>query len=210
MNLNLFRRSPANVKLDQATEDYLDLQAKIRQLQIDKDNQVQELLNVRRRQDMLVEEDQHKHKLARLEQDARFAREKQTWDEDKRKLLDQSKNDTDQFKKNLEADLRIKHDEVVSLCKLDAQQQIVQAKIDYERSLKELEVLAAKTNAENERKIYDRLSTELAKLHTDGNTTTSFIKDLCLEMMAKGPMPTVTAELRTVNVNSLPEAKDVK
>jgi hypothetical protein len=154
---------------------------------------------------MVVEEEQHKHKLARLEQDARFAREKQAWEEDRKKLVETSKLENEQFKKSLEADLRIKHDETVSLCKLDAQQQIAQTKIDYERKVKELELAAAKTNAENERKFYDRLATELAKFHSEGNTTTGFIKELALEMMAKGHAFPMTTELRTVNLNQLPE-----
>lgn len=118
---------------------------------------------------MELAEVKHEHQLKLNESQAMLERERKHWDEDRQRIVD---------KLTQEHELKLK--EVVTVTKLDSQQQIKKAQLDAEAELnKKVGVL----NKEH----YDRLADALNKLHTEGNVTTKFTQDLALQMMSHLP-----------------------
>lgn len=132
---------------------------------------------------MKIEEMQHKHRLEVAELRAQIEREKKHWEEDKKRLQEK-----------LKADSEIALKEAISLTKLQSEQQIKQAQLDADRKLNQ-EI--AKLNKEH----YDKLSESMSKLHEEGNVTTRFMQELSLKMFEKAPKNTVRTEVLTGALN---------
>jgi len=80
-----------------------------------------------------------------------------------------------------ESRLNLKIEEIKQLHKLDIEQQVATIKNDYTLKLvNEKEKLNTA--------FYEKMSTELAKIHSDGNVQTKFIQELSLKMLDKAPM----------------------
>lgn len=116
-----------------------------------------------------LEEIKHKHALEIKEMKADISREKKQWDEDRQRMVD---------KQNQEHEIKLK--EVLTLTKLDSEQRIKKAELDFESKYnKKCEEL----NATH----YDKLAAAMSKLHEEGNVTTKFTQDLALKMMESMP-----------------------
>jgi hypothetical protein len=92
---------------------------------------------------------------------------------------------------NRKHELELQHKEIVTLLKLDSEQKQKQVELDFKRLLdekrhelqQEFTDLKEKLIKEN----YDKLGTELAKLHSEGNQNTKFVQDLAISMLGNVP-----------------------
>lgn len=144
------REQIADRKLSDSEESYLDLKAKLRELEIESDSQ-QKLMDMDRAD---LRSQLHRER-------ADFEAQKERW---------QEKIEADMS--NMKGTLLVK-----------AEQDRAKIKNDYETKL----------NAEKERlnkKFYNDMTESLNKLHTEGNTTTQFMKDIALKMMDRHPSVT--------------------
>lgn len=130
---------------------------------------------------MELEEIRHKHKLEIQELRAQLDRERHNWEEDKQRLINDLQRDHD---------LKIK--EAVTLTKLQSEQKIKQAELDYDRKLNE----ATKSLNED---YYQSLKSAMTKLHEEGNITTKFTQELALKMFDKSPATKVLTGSIDVN-----------
>lgn len=95
------------------------------------------------------------------------------------------------LEKDLKKDNEIKLRETVSLLKLESEQKIKQMEIDKQRAIDKVKTDAAleinEAKADILKTHYEKLSAELAKLHSEGNITTKFTQDLALKMFESMP-----------------------
>lgn len=87
-----------------------------------------DLKNKSRENEMRMDDQRHQSRMALEAKEAQFTREKKLWEEDKIRLQDETKRDQEKFKT-----------EVTALCKLDYDQRIAQAKVDFDRKVQDLE-----------------------------------------------------------------------
>lgn len=76
----------AKAQIDNATRQILELEAVKKRLELDKDSIQIELANVKKRQQMVLEEEVHKQKLVLESEKAVFDRERKIWDKEKLEL----------------------------------------------------------------------------------------------------------------------------
>jgi hypothetical protein len=210
-------RSPLTAKINKATDEYLDAQAKIRQLQFDQRNLEQALEHAQKRQQMVKEEENHRHRLEMAEVKAKFEHEKKCHQEDASRNATLADEEKALFKKNLEQKMQIKHDEAVGLCKLHAEQEIALAKHKFDGLLRDTElrhtqamaglnVKHAEEMRQRDQDWLDKMQAFMQKLNLEGNANFQLAKELYCSVIDRGGMPTV-AEVRTVNVNRLSAAE---
>lgn len=130
------------------------------------------------------------------------------------------------MEKDLKKEYEMKQREMVSLLKLESEQKTKQLELDYnrkveklqtecERKIAEADVQASKkllqATEEMTKKHYELLSTELAKLHTEGNTQTKFTQDLALNMLKAIPNPEAKTRVKVLTgQKSKVAARDVE
>jgi len=135
--------------------------------------------NAKHRLRMELEELKHK---SRLEIDAiriDVDRDKRQWEKDKKLELER-----------MEKEHEIKLREVVSLTKLDSEQRIKKAELEYQTKFNEQCAALNKTH-------YDKLASAMSKLHEEGNNTTKFTQELALKMMEGMPTSKVQTKVIT-------------
>lgn len=90
-----------------------------------------------------------------------------------------------------EKDHEIKHRETISLMRLEAEQKIKQAELDAQRVQSTLIAKHTTDVAEIESRLmkehYEKLQTALEELHSKGNITTQFMKELALKLLDQSP-----------------------
>jgi Skp family chaperone for outer membrane proteins len=129
---------------------------------------------------MELEELKHKSRLEIAEIRTEVDREKKQWAKDKNLELER-----------MEKEHEIKLREVVSLTKLDSEQRIKKAELEFQEKFNQKCEELNKTH-------YDKLSQAMTKLHEEGNNTTKFTQDLALKMMEGMP----THKLQTKVITS--------
>lgn len=179
----------------------LELELRVKNLQED-------LLTQSRAHQRELEDHKHAIKLQQKEERLAFEREREKWLEDKERMIRLHEEDKEITLKRLKEELELSHKETITLLKLDSQQQIKQAELDRDRAIAKIQAESDNKLNEERRKLqedqYKKLSTELAKLHSEGNSTTKFIQEMSLKMLEQTP-----GVRANVNLNQLPQPKDV-
>jgi hypothetical protein len=200
---NLFRKSPASVKIDSQTAQVLELEATKQRLVMEKEQIDLELRNLKSKQQMSLEEETHKHKLRLQEEKAIFDREKKVWEVERKELIDRSKREIAEFEERLKKDTEIKLQEAVTLTKLESQQQIKQAELDRDREINTLKVKTveeiSKVRTELAEEYYNKLTAAFQEIQLKGDANSKFVQDLALKMFDKVPSTKSRVE---VDVNS--------
>ena len=182
--MRFFKTKAERLKIDSTQQQILDLVTRRKELEISLEQQQLELNNTKRKSEMALEEERHRHKLVQQEQTAQFEREKKIWQEERARLLAQAEEDKKQFEARLKSEYELKSNESMTLHRLEAQQQTKQAEIDRDRKIEEIRAEFNKKMAEEtdrlRKETYERLSTELAKLHSEGNNATKFMQETVL------------------------------
>lgn len=129
--------------------------------------------------------------LQHKEKEAVFNLSKKEWEQDKARMIKLHEEEKELFTKRLKEELELKHNETLTLLKLESQQKVLQAELDRDRKINEMKAESDRKTNEAIKKLqeenYTKLSTELAKLHSEGNATTQFIQELSLKMLDKAP-----------------------
>jgi len=189
-------------KMDQKTEQIFDFTQKLKELKVEVESKEQELTQERRKHQMVLDEALHKQKLSFMEKEASFERSKANWEEDKKKAQSGLVQKEADIKAQLESAYKIKEQEAFSLVKLDSEQRIKQAELNSDRKIQELsakhneetvnlKLVHTKELSDTERKLseeyYDKLKEALAKLHTEGNLTTDFLREMTFKLLDRAP-----------------------
>lgn len=132
---------------------------------------------------MELAELKHKHQLEINEIRANLATEERHWQEDRRRLTAQLKEEHE-----------IKLKEIISLTKLDSDQRIKKAELDAEAKLNS-------TIAELNKVHYEKLQQSMTKLHEEGNVTTRYIQELSLKMFESAPKHKTETKVLTGTVS---------
>lgn len=200
----------AKAKIDRSTEQVLELESQKKQLQIEKEQISIELDNMRKRNDMKLEEERHKQKLVLETEKAVFDREKQIWQIEKKDLVEKNEKSRKEFENQLKRELDLQHQEATTLLKLESQQMIKQAELDKEREVNALKAevatrIAAIQGSEAE-KYYSKLTAALQEISVHGDHNSKFAKDLALKLFDR--MPTQNSETKvTVDMPKLGRSK---
>jgi len=80
----------AKTKMKKSTAQVLELEGIKKKLEIDRDQITLELENMKKRQNMKIEEEAHKHRLKLESERAIFDREKEIWKKEKQELIDRN------------------------------------------------------------------------------------------------------------------------
>lgn len=200
----------AKAKIDRSTEQILELESQKKKLELDKDQVSIELDNMRKRNDMKLEEERHKQKLVLETEKAVFDREKKIWEVEKKELIEKNEKNRKEFESQLKRELDLSHQEALTLLKLESQQMIKQAELDKQREVNELKAevatkIAAIQGSEAE-KYYSKLTAALQEISVHGDHNSKFAKDLALKLFDR--MPTQNSETKvTVDVPKLSRGK---
>jgi hypothetical protein len=167
-------------KLDKSAQEYIELQGKKKELEIETENLKLELANERKKAEMLLVEARHKFALERETLDARYKRSHEDFHADKAKFEDSLRREYD-----------LKEKETIGLLKLDSEQRSRQAELDRDRAVQELKVKHAeeisKLRSDLATEFYQKMQAELSKLNSEGNANSRFIQELSLKMLDKAP-----------------------
>lgn len=178
-------------KITKSTKEVLDLETQKMRLEMERDQIQLELDNMKTRQSMALEKEDHKHQLALESKTAIFEREKEIWAKEKQELIDRAERDKKEFESNLKRDLEIKHNEAITLTKLESQQKIKQAELDKDRAINELKAdhagKVAAIQASESEKYHDKLSNALQEITMNGDKNTKFVQEMALKLVDKAP-----------------------
>lgn len=167
-------------KLDKAAQDYIELQGKKKELEIETDNLKLELSNERKKAEMLLVEARHKFGLERETLEARFKRSQEDFQQDKKS-----------FENSLKREYDLKEKETIGLLKLDSEQRSRQAELDRDRAIQELKIQhveeISKLKSDLAAEFYQKMQTELSKLNSEGNASTRFVQEMSLKLLDKAP-----------------------
>jgi methyl coenzyme M reductase subunit D len=191
-----FNSSPASKhKLDKSAQEYIELQGKKKELEIETENLKLELANERKKAEMLLTEARHKFALERETLEARFKRSHDDFHADKAK-----------FEDSLRREFDLKEKEVIGLLKLDSEQRSRQAELDRDRQIQELKMKhteeISKLRSDLASEFYQKMQTELSKLNSEGNVNTRFVQEMSLKLLDKASATnTNTYEHRVISGN---------
>lgn len=176
-------------KIDKSTAQVLELEAEKKGLEMEKEQIALDLANMKTRQSMALEKEQHKHELALQAERAVFEREREIWEKEKAELVARAKREKEEFENTLRKELELKHNETVTLTKLESQQKIKQAEIDKERVINKLKAEhaqeLARVQADESEKYHEKLDKSLQEIMIKGDHNSKFLKQLTLEAVKK-------------------------
>lgn len=191
--MGFFDRSedPAESKISRSTSQVLELEAVKKRLEMERDQINLELENLRSRMEMDIEKEQHKHGLALDSERAVFDREKKIWEKEKQELTDRAVRDKEEFEKYLTKDLEIKHNEAITLIKLESQQKIKQAELDRDRGINDLKTEHAEElstmKSELAEDYYNKLTKAFQEIQLNGDKNSKFVQDMAMKIMDRVP-----------------------
>lgn len=206
--------SAIDTKIEHKLSELLELKEAVKDLEISIKEKDIELKQAKQLSTHALAELEHQKKLEIQEKEARFQREKTVWLEDKARLESSIQDRLKFTEEKLQSRFDIKEQETISLIKLDAEQKTKQLEINNERTINEIkfahteEILKLKAEhgkalMEAEKKLseeyYIKLKKALNDLHTKGNITTDFLKEMTLKII-----PT----LMPSNLQSLPTKEE--
>jgi len=110
-----------------------------------------------------------------------------------------------------EKEYEIKQQEIITLLKLESEQKLKQAEINFERTKTDLlsshKMEIAKLESKLAAEYYEKLSNALEEMNSKGNVTTKFMQELTMQMFAQAPK--LRGTRTRVNVKAeLPARKD--
>lgn len=203
----------AQVQLDKATEQILQLETQKKRLEMDMTSINLELENSRKRNQMTLEEATHKVKLQLESEKAVFERERKIWDKEKTELLEKSKREREEFEERLKKDFEIKLQEAVTLTKLEMQQKVAQTSVDKEREICKLQTEHAKAVSEMQQseslKFYDKLTNAFQEMQLNGDKNSKFVQELALKLIDKTPSSKTSVDVNVDSVRQLEAPKNV-
>jgi len=108
------------------------------------------------------------------------------------------------------------HKATIEKLKLDKEQVVNEVKIKSDKLVMEAEAEADKRVNENHQKLntefYDKLKSELAKLHSEGNAQTQFVQEAAMKLLDKAgtivPTSKVAIEHKTIDVKGKVDLKN--
>ena len=198
----LIKTKNIDEQIDKKLSNLLELKEKIKTLELSINEKEIEIKQAKQFSNHALAELEHQKKLELQEKEAKFQREKTVWLEDKKRLEMSIQEKLKIMEDQLQSRFEIKEQETVSLAKLDAEQRIKQLEINNERAINELkskhseEILKLQSDhcnalMEVEKKLneeyYSKLKKALSDLHTKGNITTDFLKEMTLKMLDRAP-----------------------
>jgi hypothetical protein len=198
----LLKTKNIDEQVESKLSDLLELKEKIKTLELSINEKEIEIKQAKQFSNHALAELEHQKKLELQEREAKFQREKTLWNEDKKRLETSIQEQLKTAEEQLQSRFEIKEQETISLVKLDAEQKTKQLEINNERAINELkskhseEVLKLKADhckdlMEVEKKLseeyYGKLKKALNDLHTKGNITTDFLKEMTLKMLDRAP-----------------------
>ena len=144
-----------------------------------------DLRNKGKEHDMRLAEMRHEAKLSLIEKESHFAREKKHWEEDKFRMLAEIEKEKEKFKT-----------ECTALCKLDYDQRLAQAKIDFDRKAQEMtakhqresvafEATCNSKMLETERRLIKEFQENMTQAQSDLYTKGSFMAQCFHEQTLK-------------------------
>lgn len=174
--------------------EIIEIQGQKREMEIELKNQQLDLGNAKREQEARLAEIRHEHNLKLKEKEALFSRIEKEWKEDKTRLEAQFVEDKERAIEHIKQDSEREQLELKTLMKLESEQKIAKAILDAEKKiiLKDAEISdlkkvhaeqLAQLKSDLAKEHYDNLQANLEKFHTEGNTTTKFMKELSMEML---------------------------
>lgn len=187
-------------KFDSQTSAILELEVAKKRLEMEKEELQLEIGNSKRREQMKLEEESHKHMLKLAEERAIFDREKKVWEIEKKEMQERFVREKTEFENKIKAESELKTNEAVTLTKLESQQLVKQAEINAERKVNELaakfaqELSEAKSKAAEE--YYTKLTAAFTDIQLNGDKNTKFVQELALKALETIPKPTVGVDLR--------------
>jgi len=181
--MNLFNKTPKKaheLNLAKTAEDYIELKAAHETLKAQKESVELNLQNDKRKQEMVIEEERHNHKLEIKDKDAAAERLKKHAEEDKKR-----------FEEKLQHQFDIKEKEAISLAKLDGEQQVAKLKLEHAQELHDLKVKHAQevaaSSTQSAKEFYEQMKVELSKMNTEGNVNTKLFHEMTLKLIDKAP-----------------------
>lgn len=164
-------------------EEVIELEAKKKFLQEEMENRLSE-------QKRMFEQQLHEVKLANKAKDSDFEVKQKEWQQEKDRLIKLNQEDREIYEKRLKEELDFKHKEATALLKLESDQRIKQAEIDAERKVLKAEQEADKKLTEETKKLrdgtYQQLSSELAKMHSEGNIASKNQHEAMMKLLDAG------------------------
>lgn len=181
----------AQVKIDSSTAEILELATQKKRLEMERDQIALELDNVKSREKMKLEVENHKHTLKLQEEKAVFERERKVWEVEKKELEARAKREKEEFETRLKADTDLKMQEAVTLTKLDAQQKVIQTQVDKDRVINDLKTShseqMAKVKTGLAEEYYEKLTVAFQEIQMNGDKNSKFVQELALKIFDQAP-----------------------
>lgn len=207
-----FKSKAVKNKIDKSTEQILELEAGKKRLEIEMEQIRLDLANQKKREDMKLEVEAHKHHLKLQEEKAVFDREKRVWEIEKKELQDRAARDKKEFEDRLKADSDLKMQEAITLMKLESQQKVKQTELDKDRSLNQLETVhsteLSKVKSDLAEEYYRKLTSAFQDIQMNGDKNSKFVQELALKVFDRVPTTRSEVGVEVSNVPQLVQAKE--